>query len=143
MHSMIVPFGISSPARRFVEMTENLVVWLEPLKLLLQDRLSYPYYRGARDRAKESAGLTWHQDILRHSFASYHLALGENAGKTSLEMGHSNQNMLFEAYRELVTKEDAQTYFGLLPCHCEFYDVKAIYKDSPSALPQEKIIKIA
>src|ERR1700736_1732411 len=55
------------PARRFVEMTENLVVWLEPLKLLLQDRLSYPYYRGARDRAKESAGLTWHQDILRHS----------------------------------------------------------------------------
>jgi hypothetical protein len=79
------------------------------------------------------------------TFASYHLALGENAGKTSLEMGHSNQNMLFEAYRELVTKEDAQTYFGLLPCHCEFSkdDVKAIYKDSPSALPQEKIIKIA
>jgi hypothetical protein len=56
VHSMIVPFGISSPARRFVEMTENLVVWLEPLKLLLQDRLSYPHYRGARDRGEGKRG---------------------------------------------------------------------------------------
>ena len=47
---------------------------------------------------------------MRHSFASYHLALHESADKTALEMGHRDTRMLFRHYREIVTKGEAVEY---------------------------------
>jgi site-specific recombinase XerD len=130
--------------RRFVQMSENLVLWLEPFKAFLHQRLSYQEYRGARDRTRAAAGLKWHQDILRHSFASYHLALHENAAKTSLELGHSSANLLFEAYRELVSKSSGKDYFSIIPANCKFTrpEVAAFYSESPAALPLDKVVMI-
>src|SRR5215475_4438940 len=130
--------------RRFVQMTENLAIWLEPLKSLLDKRLNYHQSRVARVRACAATGIKWHQDILRHSFASHHLALYENAAKTSLELGHRSADMLFEHYRELVTKEDAERYFSIIPANCHFAraEVKVLYAASPAALPQQKVIPI-
>jgi len=59
--------------------------------------------------------LEWKPDIMRHSYASYHLALHQSADKTALEMGHRDTNMLFRHYRELVTKEEAQAYWRIEP----------------------------
>ena len=130
--------------RRFVQMSENLVLWLEPFKSFLDQRLSYQEHRGARDRARAAAGLKWHQDILRHSFASYHLALHQDAAKTSLELGHSSANLLFEAYRELVTKEEARQYFSIIPANCNsrWSDVQEIYHGSARALPASNLIAV-
>jgi integrase len=130
--------------RRFVQMTENLAMWLEPLKYLLNERLHYHQCRVARVRACAAAGLRWHQDILRHSFASYHLALHENAAKTSLELGHRSADMLFEHYRELVTNEDAKAYFSIIPAACNLSrpEVKSVYATSIAALPPSKIVAI-
>jgi len=130
--------------RRFVQMSENLAIWLEPLQSLLDERLNYHRCRVARVRACAATGIKWHQDILRHSFASHHLALYENAAKTSLELGHRSADMLFEHYRELVTKEDAHTYFSIIPANCHFArpEVKTLYANSPSTLPQQKVIPI-
>ena len=52
---------------------------------------------------------------MRHSYASYHLALHQSADKTALEMGHRDTNMLFRHYRELVTKEAAIGYWNIGP----------------------------
>ena len=51
---------------------------------------------------------------LRHSFASYRLAILKNAAEVSLEMGNSPQK-LFANYRELVTESDAKRWFSVLP----------------------------
>jgi len=43
---------------------------------------------------------TWQNNVLRHSFASYHLAKHQNAPQLALEMGHSTPRMIFEIYSE-------------------------------------------
>lgn len=57
-------------------------------------------------KAVKRSGVTWAHNVTRHSFVSYHLAHGQNAGKTALEAGHTEQ-MTFSNYRELVTSQDA------------------------------------
>jgi len=52
---------------------------------------------------------------LRHSFASYRLAATNDAAKTAMELGHPNTKLLFSTYRELVTPEDAATYWSISP----------------------------
>lgn len=50
---------------------------------------------------------------LRHSFASYRLAILKDAAAVALEMGNSPRK-LFQNYRELVTKEDAKKWFSIV-----------------------------
>ena len=64
--------------------------------------------------AIKRSGVEWPSNVTRHSFVSYHLAKFENAGKTALEAGHSEQ-MLFAHYRELVTGERAEQFWNLFP----------------------------
>jgi len=45
---------------------------------------------------------------------SYHLAEWQSASKTALEAGHTEQ-ILFNHYRELVTKEDAKEFWSITP----------------------------
>ena len=51
---------------------------------------------------------------LRHSYASYRLAVTANAPEVSLEMGNTPQ-MIHRHYRELVTPAKAEKWFSLLP----------------------------
>lgn len=64
---------------------------------------------------KHVKGLEWPHDVMRHSFASYHLALNSSPDKTAHELGHHNTDMLFRHYRELVTKKQAEEWFGIRP----------------------------
>ena len=64
------------------------------------------------------SGLPWPHNVTRHTFVSYHLAGGENAAKTALEAGHTEQ-MLFAHYRELVTPEAAAEFFAIFPSQRE------------------------
>ena len=64
--------------------------------------------------ALKAQNIDWPNNVTRHSFVSYHLAAGENAGKTALEAGHSEQ-MLFAHYRELVTPEEAKAFWAIVP----------------------------
>jgi hypothetical protein len=43
------------------------------------------------------------------------LAAYENSGKTALSLGHSNPNLVFRHYRELVSRKDAQEFWNLMP----------------------------
>ena len=59
----------------------------------------------------------WPNNALRHSFASYYLAHFKKAGaaELALEMGHTNANLVFQHYRELVKPRDAKRYWNIMP----------------------------
>jgi hypothetical protein len=60
------------------------------------------------------AGITWKQNVLRHSFISYRLAEIQDVNRVALEAGNSPQ-MIFKHYRELCTPEQARTWFAIAP----------------------------
>lgn len=62
---------------------------------------------------RKLAGVKWHHDILRHSFVSYHFAI-HGAAATAREAGHS-EAVLFQHYRELVTREEAERFWAIKP----------------------------
>jgi integrase len=124
-------------SRRFVKIQPNLAAWLESYKdrtgkvcppnlrkLLEEDRINAGWWT-----AKEGAVITpgkgidrtkiklkpWPSNGLRHSFASYHLAHFQDAARLALELGHTNQELLFRHYRELVTPEQAQKWWNIQP----------------------------
>ena len=96
--------------RRLVSLLDNLKEWLA-----LGGDLPLTNKRKRLARVVQIAGLNWQPDIMRHSFASYHLAMHTSADKTALELGHRDSKMLFAHYRELVTQEAAQAYWSIRP----------------------------
>jgi integrase len=96
--------------RRLVSLLDNLKEWLA-----LGGDLPLTNKRKRLARVVQIAGLNWKPDIMRHSFASYHLAMHTSADKTALELGHRDSKMLFAHYRELVTQEAAQSYWSIRP----------------------------
>ena len=96
--------------RRLVSLSDNLKVWLA-----LGGDLPIMNKRKRLARLLKIAQLTWQPDVMRHSFASYHLAFHQSADKTAFELGHRDSKMLFAHYRELVTKEAAQSYWDIRP----------------------------
>jgi integrase len=93
-----------------VSISPNLKQWLA-----LGGDLPLTNKRKRLARVLKIAQLKWQPDIMRHSFASYHLAYHQSADKTALELGHRDSKMLFAHYRELVTKEAAQSYWDIRP----------------------------
>jgi integrase len=47
--------------------------------------------------------------------ASYHLARHQNAPQLALEMGHTTPRMTFDNYREIVTPEEADRFWNIVP----------------------------
>ena len=55
-------------------------------------------------------------NAMRHSFGSYHYAMHSDAAKTAAMLGHkANDQVLFDSYRSLARKKDAEGYFGIVP----------------------------
>lgn len=64
---------------------------------------------------RRSAGFrTWTPDVLRHTFASYHVKYFRNLSELQLEMGHSSAKMLLTRYLGMdhVTAEGAAEFWG-------------------------------
>jgi len=89
------------------------IVDLEPIAFFYIQKGSPPPFVNLRKRfdvIKKKLNFKWSQDVLRHSYCSYHLAAFENAAKTALQAGHS-EKILFENYREITTKETALEFW--------------------------------
>jgi integrase len=102
-------------ARRFVALRSNALAWLEPYRdscgpvcpPSLYDRLVVD---------RRAAGiLSWPSNAARHSFASYHLALFRDPKELALEMGHTNSEVTFRHYRELVKPAEAEKFWRIAP----------------------------
>ena len=97
--------------RRIVEICPTLRSWLD----LFPGKDMLKIGRRTRDSIARSLSFPWPHNGMRHSFASYHLALHKNAAFTAHELGHTNPDLLYRHYREVVTHEDAVRYFDLSP----------------------------
>jgi integrase len=99
--------------RRLVSIPPNLSAWLAlggKLPLLdVNNRM-----RWFTAALKKAHGIGWPPNVPRHCFCTYHLAANENAGKTALQAGHTEQ-VLFSNYRELATKADGEAFFSIFP----------------------------
>lgn len=98
-----------SRRNRFVTISANAAQWLS-----LKGELPPPRIDRHHDRIKAVANVTWHHDILRHSFGSYHFAQHRDERLTTNEMGNS-PSVFYDSYRKLVTRDDAKLFWGILP----------------------------
>jgi len=103
-------------SRRVLELPDNLREWLKIAEMPKSGRR--PSKKSIvnltdKDRLRE-VGLTWKQNVLRHSFCSYHLALHRNSALTSELAGNSPQ-MLRDHYKSLVSPAAAKEWFDITP----------------------------
>ena len=102
--------------RRHVTIQPNLREWLLPLRKHKGNVTPGENFRQLFDAARVAAGIEdWPDNALRHSFASYHLAHFKNAKALALELGHTNEDMIFTNYRQLVRPTEAERYWDIKP----------------------------
>lgn len=102
-----------SRQRRFVTIPPNMKSFIEPALGDLRGGQHYWNIRSMILKAASRAGVRLAPDVFRHSFASHHLALHQNAALTAHEMGHRGQDILFRHYADRVTKEEGEQYFSI------------------------------
>lgn len=129
-HIIVAAHKAKTASRRLVPIVPNLAEWLAPFaarkgKIFKHGRA---YFHEVQREVAESTKIEadkkhhvaavkpveWKHNALRHSFISYRLAEIQDAAQVALEAGNSPA-MIFGHYRELVTKEDAATWFAVAP----------------------------
>jgi integrase len=108
---------------RVLDLPTNLKQWLQICELPTEGSLITTKKVANISSDKErlaSVGLEWKQNVLRHSFCSYHLALHRNADLTS-ELAGNSPKMLKEHYKTLVIPSAATAWFSITPTSVREY----------------------
>jgi integrase len=101
--------------RRFVEMSDNCLAWLNLQELNLPIvNANHKWDRFLQDAKKELEYKAWPHDCIRHSFCSYGLRHSENAAKVALQAGNT-ERVLFRHYLKLVKKPEAEKFWNIFP----------------------------
>jgi integrase len=101
--------------RRFVEMSDNCLAWLNLQELNLPiANANHKWDRFLQDAKKALEYDVWPHDCIRHSFCSYGLRHTENAAKVALQAGNT-ERVLFRHYLKLVSKSDAAKFWNIMP----------------------------
>jgi integrase len=110
--------GKREAKRRIAPVLPALKAWLQPCSkgngtVVPQYSGDAPLLRAFR-QALEPLKIDLVHNGLRHSYASYRLAIVQSADQVALEMG-SSPRKLFQNYRELATPAQAQKWFSVMP----------------------------
>ena len=106
-------------SRRLAPLLPNAKSWLEPYRGQAGKIVRFAREQRRIQRRAETLNIKWRQNVLRHSYISYRVAITQNVAQVALEAGNSPQ-VIFSNYRELVTKQDAEAYFAIVPnCDAE------------------------
>ncbi len=117
--SIIVGAAVAKKrSRRVVEINDTLAAWLTgyaktkgPVVPLDSNRTLYARLA----KLAKAAGLDhWPDNGLRHSCASYSLALTGDAVRVAYHLGNS-ADMIHRHYKALVSKADGERFFALRP----------------------------
>jgi len=105
---------------RVLDMPENAAAWLKPIKQETGRVIPIARYDLRIAEFRRECGFpTWavdYKNALRHTFGSMHYALhGEE--ETVKALGHKpkDSDVLFDHYRSVVSKEDAEEFFRITP----------------------------
>jgi integrase len=97
--------------RRHVDLCDAALAYLALNKAMPTTNI-----RKRVEHIREVAGVTWGDDIMRHTFASMHVAHHRDAAKTAFQLGHrGDAQLLFTHYRNLVKPSDAERFWSLRP----------------------------
>lgn len=98
---------------RHVTMSDNLMEWLNRG----DTGFKLDSFDERRQAICKAVGVYhWPHDAMRHTFATYHLAMYQDAGRTSFELGHSKDSkLLYRHYAGLTTKTEAESYWKISP----------------------------
>ncbi len=84
---------------RHVTLHPVLATWLRESGAARQGRICPPNWPRRWKSLRNAAGIIpWRQDVLRHSFASYHLKHWHDLARLQLEMGHHSPTLLRTRY---------------------------------------------
>ena len=105
---------------RHIEIPANAVQWLSLVTKRTGPITHSNSYNDHQQRFRKLLKFAkfkkWEANAMRHSFGSYHYALYGNPLETSRLLGHkASDQVLFDHYRALATKSQAETYFAVKP----------------------------
>lgn len=110
--------GITKTAQvRNIEINATLAAWLDCVPRGCDGERVVPanwarHYQSWR----AAAGIGARQDVLRHSYATYHLAMWRDESALKSNMGHSRgSDVLFRHYRAAATPAQAREFWAILP----------------------------
>jgi integrase len=109
--------------RRFPELSENAVAWLEAYRQcggqttgnvhICRNGMDL-FYR--REALRKAAGLKrWVRQGMRHTFCSNWLALHKDVNKLVLLSGHRSVNTMWTHYFKGTTEADARAFWSIMP----------------------------
>ena len=108
--------------KRFIELSENAVAWLECLQLQTNSAGLVAPWTAAELRKRHranyrAAGIKhWIQQGMRHSFASYWMASHANdVDKLVILTGHTSREVLWRHYYRAVARADAEKFWAIMP----------------------------
>lgn len=119
-HVEIVPEVSKTGRRRIIDMEPSLRAWLERFVALggsTEGKIVDSANLRTRLRAvRAAAGLEkWHQDVMRHSYASFWLAEHGDINKLTIFMGHESTAMLWKHYHRASKKKAAAAFWKIEP----------------------------
>lgn len=138
---LATPAANKTRRRRVVAVAPNLAAFLSRwVRLGVQVR---PVNFGRRwGAARRAAGGEWSQDILRHSWVSYRLALTGDDARTALEAGHT-QEELHRSYKALATREAAAAWFAIMPTVDDYAPAVAARREAMRSQEVEAMRELA
>lgn len=115
-HHVDLPAAITKDGeRRIVDLPESVFAVLANFRST-KGKVTPPNLRRKRWILRFAMGWQeWPEDVLRHSFASYHLAKHRNAALTAELMGHKNARIIYAHYREVVKDAEDVSLFWSIP----------------------------
>lgn len=104
-------------SHRIVEISDNLLAWLETVPKSERNGTVVPSNWAKKYQlVRKISGIGQRQqDILRHSFASYHLAAHSDFKELQSAMGHGTSEMILKHYKALVRKKEAVKFWSIGP----------------------------
>lgn len=99
--------------QRFIPMSGNLIQWwkVNDATDLYAAKLGFEICRRS---VCASLKLDWPANCMRHTFATYHYAMHQNAALTCAQMGNSHDVMMTH-YRGLASREEAEKFWSIVP----------------------------
>jgi integrase len=115
-----IPANVSKTHdRRIVDISPNALAWLVACGKALREQ------RIRRKVVIRLARVKWSHDVMRHSFASYHLQFHGSADKTAMQMGHhGSTKTLYRHYKATVDQKSAEAFWKIEPVLMPVFDAK-------------------
>jgi integrase len=117
-----IPPGVSkTKRRRFVDLSENALGWLEARRkaggAAMGPLIAYTaaVLRRKRRRASVATGIRWTRNGMRHTYCSAWLATHKDVNRLVLMSGHDDPDTLWRFYHRGMSEKQAARFWEIIP----------------------------